>query len=210
MDRLRCSVEQLPEYLYRVQYDGCNTVFSVNGLFAADIATTFDETALPDFRKSIVNQFTRMNRLPTSYISTFSDREHADNWALKMGTNAKLLRLSTALWDVSYVFKLSTLVQMLPVEIPDAASQHIEGAYWFLHSVPSNATVEVMDKEDIERSTLHKDLFSFIAVVLIAQIGVESRKWEESYLPFDPDDSEDEAIQNKCNDDLIKMLEGNW
>ena len=154
MDRLRCSEEQLPEYLYRVQYDGCNTVFSIDGLFAADIATTFDETAIPDFRESIVNQFTRMSRLPTPYISTFSDREHAENWALKMGTSAKLLRLNTALWDDPYVFKLSTLVQMLPVIIPDAASQHIKGAYLCLHSVPSNAIVEVMDREDIKISTL--------------------------------------------------------
>lgn len=154
MDRLRCSEEQLPEHIYRVQHDGCNTVFSIDGLFAADIATTFDETAIPDFRESIVNQFTRMSRLPTPYISTFSDREHAENWALKMGTSAKLLRLSTALWDDPYVFKLSTLVQMLPVIIPNTASQHIKGAYLCLHRVPSNAIVEVMDREDIKISML--------------------------------------------------------
>jgi len=71
-----------------------------------------------------------------------------------MGTNAKMLRLSTALWDDPYVFKLSTLVQMLPVNIPDAASQHIKGAYLCLHSVPSNAIFEVMDNEDIKISTL--------------------------------------------------------
>ena len=46
MDRLRCSVEQLPDDLYRVQYEGCNTVFSSNGLFAADMTTIFDETAI--------------------------------------------------------------------------------------------------------------------------------------------------------------------
>lgn len=47
-------------------------------------------------------------------------------------------------------------------------------------------------------------------MVLIAQVGVESRKRQEHYLPFDPDDSEDEAIQNNFNDDLMKMLEGDW
>ena len=41
----------------------------------------------------------------------------------------------------------------------------------------------------------------------IAQVGVESRKWQEHYLPFDPNDSEDEAIQNNINDDFMKMLE---
>ena len=147
-------MKQLPENLYRVQYDGCSTVFSFNGLFAADTATTFDETAIPNFRESIVNHFTWNNRSPTPYVSTFSDREHAENWALKMGTNAKLLRLSTALWDDPYVFKLSTLVQMLPVTIPDAAFQHVKGAYLCLHSVPSDAIVEVMDRGDIEMSTL--------------------------------------------------------
>lgn len=154
MDCLRCSVDQLPDNLYRVQYDGCNIVFSSNGLFAADTTTTFDVTTILDFRPSVMNQFTRTNRLPTPYISTFSDRKHAENLALKMGTNANLLRLSTALWDDPYIFRLFILVEMLPVMIPDAASQHIKGAYWCLHSVPSEAIVEMMNRENIEISTV--------------------------------------------------------
>ena len=211
MDRLRCRVEQLPDNLYRVQYDGCNTVFSSNGLFAADTTTIFDEAAIPAFRKSIVDQFTRTNRLPTPYISTFSEREHAENWALKMGTNAKLLRLSTALWDDPYIFKLSTLVEMLPVMIPDAASQHIKGAYLCLHSVPSEAIVEVMDREDIKISmAVAIPLAQSLLYLLIARLEIESRGDQEYYLPYDPDDSEDEAIENNFNDDLMKMLEGDW
>jgi hypothetical protein len=158
-----------------------------------------------------MNQFTRTNRLPTPYISTFSDCEHAENWALKMGTNVKLLRLSTALWDDPYIFKLSTLVEKLPVMIPDAASQHIEGAYLCLHSVPSEAIVEVMNREDIEISTVVAIvLCPWLLFLLTVQVGVESRTYQEYYLPYDPDDSEDEAIENNFNDDLMKMLEGDW
>ncbi|KAF2210292.1 hypothetical protein CERZMDRAFT_121891 [Cercospora zeae-maydis SCOH1-5] len=191
MDRLRCSLQELPDYLYRVQYNGCNTEFSDRGLFAADNTTTFDETNIPSFQMSIVNQFTRTNRLPTPFVSVFSEIEHAENWALTMGPNVKLLHLSTALWKDPYIFKLSTLCQRLPVTIPDAASQHIKGAYLCLHSVPFEAVTEVMDREAIESR-------------------VDGRKYREYYLPYDPDDSEDEAIENNCNDDAMKMLEGDW
>jgi len=30
------------------------------------------------------------------------------------------------------------------------------------------------------------------------------------YLPFDPDDSDDEAVENNWNDDVMKMIEGDF
>lgn len=146
---------QLPRNLYRVQYSGCNTEASDTGLSAADTISFFDEQALPQFRKSIVNQFTRDNRTPTPYISLFSDHTHAENWALKMGDDVQLLHVDTAQLADSFIFKLSTLISALPVTIPDAAAQHIQGAYLCLHRVPRNAIVAVIDRDDIATSMRH-------------------------------------------------------
>ena len=47
-------------------------------------------------------------------------------------------------------------------------------------------------------------------MILIIEPGVESREGQEHYLPFDSDDSDDEATQNNFNDDMMKMIEGDW
>jgi len=42
-------------------------------------------------------------------------------------------------------------------------------------------------------------------------IDVEDRKWRETYDPLDGYSGSDlEAAENNLNDDIIKMIEGDW
>ena len=68
-----------------------------------------------------------------------------------------------------------------------------------------------MNREDIEISTIVGIVLPpWLLYLLTARVGVEGRTYQEYYLPYDADDSEDEAIENNFNDDLMKMLEEDW
>jgi len=141
MQRLRCDHAHLPAYLYRAQYHDSNTTLDANGLSAA--TQTFDEHDIEELRQSVVDHFTWSNRSATPYISLFSDRRHAENWAVKMGVDSILLVVDTTLLGDVDVFRLSTLLEELAATIPEAASQHITGAYLCLRSIPHRAITPI-------------------------------------------------------------------
>lgn len=151
-DRTRQLAEctdSLPAKLYRVQYGSCQTMRDTRGLHAKDQSSPLP--SLPEFAKSIEYQFNWNHRIPTRYISLFSDEVYARNWAIKRseyeGQPCDLITITTDRLSRSTVFKLSNLVASLDLNIPDGAVQHVSGAYVCLYCVPSHAIgkIDVID-----------------------------------------------------------------
>lgn len=158
-----CSPTDIPSTLYRVHYTGSRTTFSPqNGFEAGDITRTFENDDVRGFKEVVELQFTWGCRQSLPFISLFSDLEHAENWACKMlsggGAHGEaeseygLHTIDTR--DVARThtfYKLSDLVKMLDLNIPEGARQHIKGAYLCLYHVPAAAIVCVRTLEEVER-----------------------------------------------------------
>ena len=155
MDQLRFDLTWLPAELYRVQYPKCQTTYcSATGLRARDTSTFYSENEKDAFRQSIVNQFTWSWRQPTPYITVFSDKKHAQNWALsysrRVGDSCEVIRIDSRELRHVYVFKLSDLQARLDCEVPVGASQHVEGACVCLHRIPKRAILGSKTTEEIK------------------------------------------------------------
>ena len=165
MDQLRCSSNSLPRYLYRVQYPGSQTQLAPDGsLEARDLQSFYAEHETALFRQSVLNQMTWAWREPQPFITVFSDKKHAENWALKQPWRLLDLELDLELdrWELItieseclsdvYVFKLSDLMIRLNFSVPEGARQHVNGAYLCLHRMPASAILECQSDSDIEDS----------------------------------------------------------
>ena len=157
MDFFRCTQEELPSQLWRVQYKCSQTKESDEGnLLAADTHTFYDDSQedLEDFRQSVTDHCTWKHREPTPYISLFSDEDHARNWAMKpfnsTGDDCTLLTIDTKMLEGVYVFRLQTLVDDLSIKIPEKASGNIPRAYICLHRIPNAAIIQIKTKEQMQ------------------------------------------------------------
>ncbi|KAA6414270.1 MAG: hypothetical protein FRX48_02633 [Lasallia pustulata] len=92
----------------------------------------------------------------------------------------------------TYVFSLNDLVTHLELELPERATQHKKGEYLCLHTVPTSAIVNSASPCEVKED-------------------VEDWKWQETYHPLDDYSGSDlEAAEDNLNDDIIKMIEGDW
>lgn len=87
MEKFRRRHADLPVNLYRVQYHGCQTALSGNGLQAKETNVTYTEDDMNAFRQSIIDQLTWGHRGDQPYITCFSEKDHAENWACKQPWN---------------------------------------------------------------------------------------------------------------------------
>ena len=165
MEKFRRRRAELPANLYRVQYPGCQTALSGNGLQAKETNVTYTEDDMNAFRESIIKQLTWGHRGDQPYITCFSEKDHAENWACKepwshgeYGNESwSLLTIDTELMPETYVFSLKDLVTQLDLALPEMASQHVKGGYLCLHRIPTTAIVysasarEVKNGEQVAR-----------------------------------------------------------
>lgn len=163
MERYACRQHDIPRLLYRVHYPGARVDFSPEtGFTARDRTRTFSNGDLVEFAQAITHQFTWNHRDPLPFISLFSDLEHAQNWGCKTPWSANgttrdrwtLYTINTAsLMGTHTFFKLSDIVRMLGVTIPERARQHIEGAFICLHHIPITAIQESRADTEVEQGT---------------------------------------------------------
>ena len=149
MSKLQCHPKQLPQYLYRVQYPSCNTTLTDEGLYASD-ADPISEDDIAAFRQSVVD-FSTWNRNHKSlYISLFSKRETAEEFALKKSGEIKLITIDTFRLPRSVqVFKLSTLIKTFGIKATGTA-QLSDGIYLCLHHIPTKSIQETKTRDQIE------------------------------------------------------------
>ncbi|KAK4679977.1 hypothetical protein QC764_0040290 [Podospora pseudoanserina] len=153
MDSVHCSHKELPSYLYRIQGKTTQTQYDTSeGLEARDTTTLFGRTSGQDkFSKAVYNQFDWYFEGRTQFISFFSSKDHATNWGHKLkkwrrGSRSNddwsILTIDTSCLENTYVFKLSTVIDELGVQIPQKAGDaHKDGAYFCLYRVPPCAIV---------------------------------------------------------------------
>jgi hypothetical protein len=161
MEKFRRRPAVLPVNLYRVQYPGCQTALSGNGLEAKDTNVTYTEDGMNAFRQSIIEQLTWGHRGAQPYITCFSDKDHAENWALKEPWNPgerekdswSLLTINTRSMPETYVFSLNDLVTQLDLALPERVSQHVRGAYLCLHRIPTTAIVSSASPREVKDGT---------------------------------------------------------
>jgi hypothetical protein len=155
MDKYCVSQFMLPLHLYRVQYSGTQTIYDHKmGLMAQDSTPVYNDDS--EFRESIVQAFTWSSSKPSPYIALFSEKDHAENWALSWSSQRngerQVITINTRQLRGIYVFKLSTLVENLNIVLPHGASQHRKGAYLCLHRIPSQAISAIESGWDIQSS----------------------------------------------------------
>jgi hypothetical protein len=158
MEEYSCS--DVPDKLYRVDYPGSRTTYSIQkGFKAGDTTKSFGADEMNDFKRAIEKQFTWSCRDPVPFISLFSDRRHAENWGRKEpwrgnhgleGVWALYVIDTTELKKTTFFFKLSNLIEKLNLDIPKGAQQHIEGAFVCLHRIPPTAIVEKRTSAQVE------------------------------------------------------------
>jgi hypothetical protein len=142
----------LPNFLYRIHYEGSpTTFFSLDGISAADTTTIFRRSEIEVFKRAVENQFTWSFHGALPFISLFLDLEHARSWGLRepwRGNTGSHVNWSLETIDTSKMpstacfFKLSHLVEELELNIPTRASQHVKGAFMCLHRIPMTAIVD--------------------------------------------------------------------
>ncbi|KAJ6787654.1 hypothetical protein PWT90_06889 [Aphanocladium album] len=160
------------------------------------------------FKRDVVNQFTWRYREPLRFISLFSDKDHANNWALREpwhvrqpfegGEPWKLYVINAALLKDATLFRLAELVERLQLEIPRSAQQHIKDAYICLHRIPASAIIAEQNSEQVA-------------------VGRRCRFGESEALQYDTYDyldehsgGEYEALQENWNTLLEKNMEYSW
>ncbi|KAI0523901.1 hypothetical protein F5B22DRAFT_422226 [Xylaria bambusicola] len=203
MDQYRCPPEELPRYLYRVRYPESQTRHTAEGLTAADTTTVYgdNEHQRGLFRQAVEKHFTSSDRDSSLFISLFSDRDHAENWAYmelwhsRWSENWTLCTIDTSLLNEVYVFKVSTLVDELRVEIPPQAEQHKKGAYICLHRVPQHAILKEEPVQEVKRRSLALDYHD------------DNHNDDDHWDPYYGYDSDDSAVVNNINDNLMRALE---
>ena len=181
MEKFDCRPTDLPPKLYRLWYPGCQTTLSGNGLAAKDTNVFYSENEMVAFRQSIVRQMTWSYRGAQPYITCFSEKDHAENWALKQPWNPRgqekgswiLLTIDTRLLSETYVFRLNDLVKNLALTIPERAFQHVQGAYLCLHRIPMSA---IACLTEVRGGTQVAVIFRRLHLVASSLVDVEDRE----------------------------------
>jgi len=169
MDNRPANSRTEPRYLYRVQYLSSQVGLTTpSGLVAADTTTVFPKSS-PGWQARLataaVNHFTWSSRVPSPFISLFSNKRHAENWGLREPWGGPrggghlslrdddwvLLTVDLYLLIKDTLYSAENLVDALHLFIEGRARQHVPGGYLCLHRVPPEAIVSVELAEDIRK-----------------------------------------------------------
>ncbi|EME39903.1 hypothetical protein DOTSEDRAFT_116105, partial [Dothistroma septosporum NZE10] len=94
------------------------------------------------FRQSVVDFSTWSLTHKTPYISLFSTREAAEDFALKKSGDIKLITIDTFRFPSSVqVFKLASLIKAFGIK-PVGTAQQSGGVYLCLHHIPVKSIIE--------------------------------------------------------------------
>ena len=143
--------------LYRVQYDGCMTIYNPgSGLTAKDTETFYDENDMfVDFGGAVEDHL-RWRPVPSLFISTFADKRLAENWALKRserhdGKICGIFEINASKLVGSCIFHADELRKHLGLQVPSEAEASILEEYLVAWNIPQRAIVGCQSTEDIQR-----------------------------------------------------------
>lgn len=163
MESYTCSPQDIPNLLYRIHYPGARVDYlPETGFSARDRERTFSDGELDQFAQAINHHFTWSYRDPLPFISLFSDLEHAQNWGCKTPWSPHGIARypwtlhtidTTSIRRTHTFFKLSDIIDIPGITIPEKAQQHIKGAYICLYDIPSSAIGETRTNTEVEQGT---------------------------------------------------------
>jgi hypothetical protein len=154
MERFRLTTSDLPLNFYRVQYPGTWTNFDEEGRLAAKDTESTHSTE-SSLRDAVIDAFKWNSYTPSPFIIVFSDRDHAERWAVTMSKSrgeCEVFTIDTRQLDGVHIFKLSTLVDKLGIKLPEKAQQHKNMAYLCLHWIPATALSSSESTSSIQES----------------------------------------------------------
>jgi hypothetical protein len=146
MDNFGLNVANLPDRFYRVTYPN-STPFSETTGFEARNQSLVNLESPDRLREAIKYAFTWSSRVPSPFIAVFSERDHAERWAISYHRrhqgNVAVVEIDTSKLTNVKVLRLSTVVQALGIILGDGAAQHELGAYLCLKAIPPRAIMSV-------------------------------------------------------------------
>jgi hypothetical protein len=145
----------IPRELYRVQYPTSSTLWTANGLQARSW-WPFSSYSDPQFLRAMKNHLWWYST-PSPFISLFSDRQRAENWAVKRarssGEECHVIKINTALIGTQ-PFHVPTFCSNLPdrirAQMMKNPSFHTH-EYLCLYQIPSMAVTEIRSTAAIEQ-----------------------------------------------------------
>ena len=161
MDNFGLNVSNLPDRFYRVTYPN-STPFSETIGFEARNQSLVDLESPDRLRNAVKYAFTWSSRVPSPFIAVFSERDHAERWAISNGRrdrgNFAVVEIDTSKLTNVKVLRLSTVFQALGINLSDGAAQHELGAYLCLKAIPRRAIMSVTPVSELlfERTSRSK------------------------------------------------------
>ncbi|CAG8221579.1 unnamed protein product [Penicillium nalgiovense] len=144
MDEYCLPRTQVPERLYRVQYDKSMTNDVEKGLTANNMQTFTEDTA--KFGSAVENHINDYNDEGTSmFISTFASKAQAEDWMCRKwrsyGKGAQILEIETRHLGHGFVYRAGEVAQALELDTSYTTYDDLSSEYLILHFIPARAIV---------------------------------------------------------------------
>jgi len=195
--------------LYRVQYDGCMTIYNPpSGLSARDNQTVYDrerDDMFTDFGGAVEDHLCWRKNRRSPFISLFANKRHAENWALDwserhQGRLCDVFEINAPELVGSYVFHAYELWESLCLQVPAKAEASIPNEYLVTHGIPRRAIVGRRNTEDIRRG----ECCSLQEINEERGVGITDRPTEHEawgwIIPVMPPHPKDVASQELIDD----------
>ena len=160
MDFFELDPRELPTAtLYRVQYDGCMTIYRpFSGLTARDTETFYTEQddIFVDFGGAVEDHLCWRPAHLSIFISLIANKRHAENWALDWsashdGRPCEVFEINASELAGLYVFHADEIRKCLSLHVPSRAEASILEEYLVAYRVPQRVIVGHQNTEDIQR-----------------------------------------------------------
>ena len=160
MNFFNLDPRQLPtSTLYRIQYDGCMTIFNPHSGFASRDTKTFytqRDGIFVDFGGAVESHLSWDKDRPSFFISLFADKRHAENWALSWSARhddkmCEIFKINASSLVGLSVFHAEELWRCLCLHVPEAAEASIADEYLVARRIPYSAVLGRWTTEDVKR-----------------------------------------------------------
>ena len=135
---------QIPERLYRVQYDKSMTNDGEQGLAANNMQTFIVNTT--EFGSAVERHINDYSDEGTGmFISTFASKAQAEDWMCRKwrlyGRSAQILEIETRHLGHGYVYRAGEVAQALELDTSYTTYDDLHSEYLILHYIPARAIV---------------------------------------------------------------------
>jgi hypothetical protein len=157
MEGFRLPPATLPTRFYRVHYPSSHTTFTnFRGFSASDTQTFYPHDAQQAlFFQSLRCHSKWSDSTPSPYISVFSDKRHAENWALEWSRNnscvgCEVFEIDSSSLGNVYVFSVARMSWQLQARPSELVDRLDPDEYLCLHRIPAEAVVGCRGTMEIE------------------------------------------------------------